>query len=46
MYADATYHSNPTATCRCSLSDPFVFALPTDCLIIVVVETVDQVGLV
>lgn len=46
MHADATYHPNPICTCLCVLSDSFVFALPTDCLIIVVVEAIDQVGLI
>lgn len=46
MHADATYHPIPSGTRLCILFIVLAFALPTDCLIIVVVETADQVGLV
>jgi hypothetical protein len=47
MYADPTYHPSPIVlTLLCVPIPIFAFTLPTDCLIIVVVETVDQIGLV
>jgi hypothetical protein len=41
-----TYHSLPFDTRVCRLVVVLAFALPTECLLIVFVEIVDQVGLV
>jgi hypothetical protein len=46
MRAHKTYHSLPMPTLLICVVRILAFALPADCLFIIVVETVDQVGLI